>query len=119
MRTAMSDRALAIYLNLSRPEFEALMAGTPGIVLEVYRDLDLISKSLDMLATRYNRPPPASEESDAALEAASARAFARLDQTAADNEAHRRVRSEGSQRARQPILRGQRDPLCWLPPREK
>jgi hypothetical protein len=101
MRTEMSDNALRQYLGLDWNEFGHLADATRRVgYVDTLRCLDGTSSSLDQLASKYNRPPKADEESDARLEALSRAAFARLDAYAAENEAFRRARSNSSPRGR-------------------
>jgi hypothetical protein len=97
----MGNSALMLYLGLSWVEFDQLAAALPAARLEVYRTLDEVSPNLEQLATKLNRPPEADMESDCELEAASRRAFGRLEEAVRVNEEFRRARSNSSLRARQ------------------
>lgn len=82
MRAEMSDRALSRYLGLDHDEFQQLRGRLSPDTLERYRSLDLVALTLEQYATKYNRPPVPTEESDAQLETTQVAAFARLEQFA-------------------------------------
>jgi hypothetical protein len=104
----MSDRSLMMYLGLSREEFSYLRDTLAPSQLDHYRTFDEVSPNLEQLATKMNRPPLPDALSDLALEAASAAAFARLEEAVRVNEAFRQARSNSSLRSRQLVLRGHR-----------
>jgi hypothetical protein len=106
MRTEMNDRTLARYLGLDREEFDWLKLRLTPEKLEDYRLLAEVAVTLEQYATRYNRPPKATEESDAALMAAQSRAFARLEQNAQHGAGHRQERGD---RPLRPIMG-----VCYL-----
>lgn len=111
----MNDRELSTYLGLGFSEFQQLQSRLDPATIEGYRLLDEVSPNLEQLPTRLNRPPEATEDSDAQLEALSVAAFGRLEASAQANEAFRRQRADGASRARQRRQRDPRDPLCRMP----
>ena len=100
MRTEMNDAALRRYLGLDREEFAYLRAHLDETgFIDHLRNLDLISLTLEQYATKYNRPPAPTEDSDAQLSDAQRRAFARLEQNAQHGGGHRQERGDRPQRA--------------------
>lgn len=98
MREEMNDRALSRYLGLDHVEFQQLRGRLSPDTLERYRSLDVVALTLEQYATKYNRPPAPTEESDAQLEAAQVAAFARLEQNMQHGHGHRQERGDRPQR---------------------